>query len=560
MRKASSELLSYIINSNPVLSEDIDLPVQGQSIEPIGKLIAGNKVYRNAFINTINQIGLTIIKKNLWDNPWDFTKRGTLDWGQQVREMITDLANVYDYNASSNDDDRFLQTVVPNVLSYIHEINFQKYYETTISEEQMRMAFTSEDGLYGLIEDTIGMLYESLKYDEYLVDKYILARRIVDGTVPSVDLITVGKTTREIVSQMKATTNKMTFRNPNFNPAGIRKGDNFDNLITIMDSDFEGAMSTEVLSTSYFKDDASLKTSLKLADSFNMMDEARLTEVLGDAYVPFTDTEKSELAKVKAVVIAKEWFMDYDYALDSEADPTKQLDFTNPSTLKKNVFLHRWSVKSSSPFEQCCCFIEDTTPSVDSISVSPSTATVTKGQELKLSASVSTTGFANKAVQWAITEQAETSGATINAEGILKVPSGYVDANGTQGVYNFTISTALATGESVTVGGVTYEAAAAADTAAKQATAMYALYSSDPRYTVTNPSSGVVRFTEKSGYYGLGKPSVSAVSPAEGQTTATGVVSMVVGTAGAEASSPIRVTAQSIYDDSKEAVALITVS
>ena len=554
MRKASSELLSYIINSNPILSEDIDLPVQGQSIEPIGKLIAGNKVYRNAFINTINQIGLTIIKKNLWDNPWDFTKRGTLNWGQQIREMINDLANVYDYNAPSNDDDRFLQTVVPNVLSYIHEINFQKYYETTISEDQMRMAFTSEDGLYQLIEATIGMLYESLKYDEYLVDKYILARRIVDGTVPSVDLITNGKTTREIVSQMKATTNKMIFRNPNFNPAGIRKGDSFDNLITIMDSDFEGAMSTEVLATSYFKDEASLRTSLKLADSFNMMDEARLTEVLGDAYVPFTDTEKAELAKVKAVVIAKEWFMDYDYALDAEADPTKQLDFTNPSTLKKNVFLHRWSVKSSSPFEQCCCFIEDTTPSVDSISVSPSTATVTKGQELKLSASVSTTGFANKAVQWAITEQAETSGATINAEGILKVPSGYTNESGTQGVYNLTISTALATGESITVGGVTYEAAAAADTAAKQATAMYALYSSDPRYTVTNPSSGVVRFTEKSGYYGLGAPEV------DDSDLTTGVVTMATGTAGKEASSPIRVTAQSIYDDSKEAVALITVS
>ena len=554
MRKASSELLSYIINSNPILSEDIDLPVQGQSIEPIGKLIAGNKVYRNAFINTINQIGLTIIKKNLWDNPWDFTKRGILNWGQQIREMINDLANVYDYNAPSNDDDRFLQTVVPNVLSYIHEINFQKYYETTISEDQMRMAFTSEDGLYALIEATIGILYESLKYDEYLVDKYILARRIVDGTVPSVDLITVNKTTREIVSQMKATTNKMIFRNPNFNPAGIRKGDSFDNLITIMDSDFEGAMSTEVLATSYFKDEASLRTSLKLADSFNMMDEARLTEVLGDAYVPFTDTEKAELAKVKAVVIAKEWFMDYDYALDAEADPTKQLDFTNPSTIKKNVFLHRWSVKSSSPFEQCCCFIEDTTPSVDSISVSPSTATVTKGQELKLSASVSTTGFANKAVQWTITEQAETSGATINAEGILKVPSNYVNESGTQGVYNLTISTALATNEEVTVGGVTYKAAAADDTAAKQATAMYALYSSDPRYTVTNPSSGIVRFTEKSGYYGLGAPEV------DDSELETGVVAMATGTAGKEASSPIRVTATSIYDDSKEAVALITVS
>ena len=553
MRRTSAELLSYIINQNPILSENIDLPVQGESIAPIGKLIMSNASYRNAFINTVNVIGVTIIKKNLWDNPWDFTKRGNMAFGQHVREMINDLCNVYDYNASDNNDTRFLQTVVPNVLNYIHEINFQHFYQTTTSDAQLAMAFTSEDGLYALIEDTIGMLYESLKYDEYLVDKYILCRRIVDGTVPSFSLVTVGKTAREIVSQMKSITNKMTFRSPNFNPAGIRKANKFEDLITIMDTDFEGVLSTEVLATSYFRNDAELKTALRLTDSFNMTDSARLTELLGDAYVPFTDAEKAELAKVKACVIAREWFMDFDYLLDAEAE-VKQTDFYNPTTLKHNFYLHKWAVKSSSPFEQCCVFIDDTTPAVDSVSVSPSTATIIKGQELKLAATVATEGFANKAVQWTITEQAIESGATINEEGILKVPSGYTNESGTQGIYNFTISTALAEGESVTVGGVTYTAAAAADTAAKQATAMYALYSSDPRYTVTNPSSGVVRFTEKSGYYGLGAPEV------DDSGLETGVVTMATGTAGKEASSPIRVTATSIYDNTKQAVALITVS
>ena len=353
---------------------------------------------------------------------------------------------------------------------------------------------------------------------------------------------------------MKNYSNKMTFRSPNYNPAGIRRATRFSDQMLIMNTEFEADMSTDVLATSYFRNEAEFKTNMALIDSFSDMDTARLSELLGSAYVAFTDAEKTALAKIPAVIISREWFMDYDYALDNEADPTKQLDFTNPSNLKKNVFLHRWSVKSSSPFEQCCCFIEDTTPSVTSVSVSPSSATVTKGQELKLSATVVTEGFANKSVQWAITEQAVTSGATINAEGILKVPSNYTNENGTQGVYNLTISTALATGEEVTVGGVTYKAEAEADTAAKQATAMYALYSSDPRYTVTNPSSGVVRFTEKSGYYGIGAPTV------DDSELETGVVTMATGTAGKEASSPIRVTARSIYDESKEAVALITVS
>lgn len=422
---SSAELLSYVINSNPVLKENLDLPVQGQSIAPIGKLIMSNASYRNAFINTINVIGVTIIKKNLWDNPWDFTKRGTMAFGQHVREMINDLCNVYDYNANANDDDRFLQTVVPNVLNYIHEINFQKFYQTTTSDSQLAMAFTSEDGLYQLIEDTIGMLYESLKYDEYLVDKYILCRRIVDGTVPSIDLITVGKTAREIVSQMKSVTNKMTFRNPNFNPAGIRRGNKFEDLITIMDSDFEGVLSTEVLATSYYKNEAELKTSLKLIDTFDETDEARLTEVLGDAYVPFTSGEKAELAKVKACVISKEWFMDYDYLLDAEAD-VKQTDFYNPSTLKHNFFLHKWAVKSSSPFEQCCVFIDDTTPAVSSVVVSPASGTILQGSSLQMSAAVTTVGFANKAVAWSVvdsTTSEEVAGVTIDNNGLLKVAS-----------------------------------------------------------------------------------------------------------------------------------------
>jgi hypothetical protein len=45
---SDSELLSYIINVTPELSTEIDLPVQGESIKPIGKLIIDNERYKNA--------------------------------------------------------------------------------------------------------------------------------------------------------------------------------------------------------------------------------------------------------------------------------------------------------------------------------------------------------------------------------------------------------------------------------------------------------------------------------------------------------------------------------
>ena len=181
----NSEIISYFLNVNPELQAEIDLPVQGESSVEIGRNIVDNARYRNKFINTVNLIGLTIIKENRWDNPWDiFTNKGRLRFGQQIREIILDLAKVHDFNENYADKDKFLDTEVPDVYQFIHQINFQKWYEQTINENELRMAFDEEEnGLYKFIENTVANLYESYKYDKYLVDKYQLCRRIVDGTI-----------------------------------------------------------------------------------------------------------------------------------------------------------------------------------------------------------------------------------------------------------------------------------------------------------------------------------------------------------------------------------------
>lgn len=422
----NAELLSYIINVTPELQQEIDLPVQGQSIAPIGKIIMSNERFKNAFINTINLIGLTVIDRNYWDNPWEgFTNRGTLNFGQSVRELIVDISNVYDYNQYATDVNHFLENVVPNVYNYIHEVNYQKFYKTTTSDEQMAMAFNTENGLFDLIEKIVGSLYEGYKYDKYIVDKYMLCRRILDGTVTSVEIDNYDNlSVRERVSFIKNISNKMTFRSPNYNPAGVRVATPFADQIMILNTDFEASLSTEVLATSFFIDEAKFKTDLALVDGFDNHDSARLTELLGNAYIPFTSAEIAELAKIPCVIIDREFFQDYDYALDTNAEvigTTKATSFYNPETLKNNHWLHTWKVISTSPFKQAVVFTKDVAPSVTSVTVSPATATVTAGQDLKLSATVVTTGFANKAVTWSVATSSEGAEATINAEGVLAV-------------------------------------------------------------------------------------------------------------------------------------------
>lgn len=423
---SDSELLSFIINQNPELSSEIDLPVQGEGIQKYGKIIVNNERYKNAFINTINLIGLTIIDRNYWENPWEyFANRGTISFGQTVRELMVDIANVFDYQKYQNNSTHFLENVVPNIYNYLHELNYEKYYKTTTSDTQIAMAFNTEGGLMDLIERIISSLYEGYKYDKYIVDKYQLCRRILDGTVTSVQIQDyANKTARERVSAMKSVSNKLTFRSPNYNPAGARVATAFDNQIMIMNTDFEAEMSTEVLATSFFRNDAEMKSRLALIDGFDTYDEARLIELLGDGFEPFTADEIAQLKTIPAMIIDYEWFQDYTYLLDNAGD-VKATQFFNPETLKNNHWLHTKKVISTSPFRNAVVFTSEL-PAVESVTVTPAESSVSAGLSVDLAAIVETKGFANKSVVWSVEKATgEKTKVTVDQKGHVTIPKDF---------------------------------------------------------------------------------------------------------------------------------------
>ena len=399
-----------------------------------------NQRYKNAFLNVVNIIGLTVITRNHWENPWEeFTNRGIISYGHQVREIITDIANVYDYNLNQGNVTRFLQNVVPNVLEYIHEVNFKKFYQTTTSDEQMSMAFERGD-LFSLVDEIINSLYEGLMYDKFLVNKYMLCRRILDGTLTPIYVNTGSLSVREQVAVMKGVSNKLSFRSSNYNPAGIKKASAFDEQMTILDAEFEGKLTTEVLATSYFKDEADLKTRLALIDSFSTQDTDRLNELFsyidatsGDrvyinGYTPFTSDEITALGKVLGVIVGRDFWQNYRYAMSVEGDMVdgKKTEFYNPTTLKMNHFLHFWGVFSTSPFENAVVLCNEQA-NVTGVTVSPSTLSISAGTTAQFTATVATAGFANKAVTWSVDSTSSGKGVTIDQNGKLTIPSSVSD-------------------------------------------------------------------------------------------------------------------------------------
>lgn len=458
-----AQLLSVLVNNinrDPQVSSTLPLPVQGTpeevraSVQNIGKLILKSERYRNAFINAINVIGMIMIDRNAWEDPWEeFTNRGTMNFGDSAVEMAVDIANVYDYNATANNPTAFLNQVVPNIYTYIHRINYQKYYKVTTSDAQMAMAFNREGGLISLVDEVIQSLFEGYKYDKYLVNKYMLCRRILDGTItPHYIANYASLTPRQRATEIKNVSNLMTFRSPNYNPAGLRIATPFSRQIAIIDTDYDAELETDVYATSFFLDSAKMKPRLALIDGYANHDIARLQEIFdlgdGNTFVPFTSAELTALGDVIGTLIDDEWFQNYNYALDYDAEPfdngsrgdgTKMTDFYDGQTLKHTMWLHYWGIKSTSPYKNAVVFSK-TAPGITSVSISPATATVSAGVDVQLSAVVVATGFANKAVVWDVTSVEDSSSQAITDSGVS------VDVNG-----KVHVPATLTTGDEITI-------------------------------------------------------------------------------------------------------------
>lgn len=99
------------------------------------------------------------------------------------------------------------------------------------------------------------------------------------------------------------------------------------------------------------------------------------------------------------------------------------------------------------------------------------------------------------------------------------IPTTHADV--TQGVYTVTVGGTVASGDKITVCGktVTLDATSGASVTAAATAVVTALGTMD-EYTITR-SSGVITFTEKTGYYGTGAPTASIESTAGTVTVAT---------------------------------------
>lgn len=401
LRLATAEILNTIRDNASANYRDyvpVADPTDQQSVRNIGGIIMNYPALQNEYLNALmNRIGRVIITSKLFYNPWAGLKKGLLEFGETVEEIFVNIAKPFQFDPAVAESEVFKREL-PDVRAAFHILNYQKFYKATISNDQLRQAFLSWQGITDLIAKIVDSMYTGANYDEFLTMKYMLARNILQGRMNVTEVAPVSaENAKTIVSTIKGVSNIWEFPSTNYNLSGVTTQTDKRDQIILLNAKFDAVIDVEVLAVAFNMEKAEFMGNRILVDSFGSLDTARLNLLFKDDpnYVPLSQAELSALDAIPAVMVDRDWFMIFD----------NFYNFTenyNGQGLYWNYFYHTWKTFSVSPFANNTVYVAGA-PTVTSVTVTPATATVLKEQSLHLTANVVTTNFAPKSVTWTIT-------------------------------------------------------------------------------------------------------------------------------------------------------------
>lgn len=384
------------------------------SIRTIGNVMMNYEPLQNEFLSALyNRIGRVIITSKMYYNPWAPFKKGLMELGETVEEVFVNIAKAHTFNPEVAETN-FMKREIPDVRAAFHTMNYQKFYKATISNDQLRQAFLSWQGITDLIAKIVDAMYTAHNYDEFQVTKYMLARNILNGYLYPITVPQISKENAEdIIIEVKAASNNLVYMSRDYNLAGVDTFTEKTDQFIITTARFDAIMDVNVLAAAFNMDKAEFMGNRVQIDGFDKIDDVRMKQLFADdpaaGYVPLTSEEKAALAQVPAVLIDRDYFMIFDNLYKFTED-------YNGEGLYWQYWYHAWKTFSTSPFANAEIFVPGT-PSITSVTVSPAIATINKGNMLQLNAVVVAESFAPKSVVWSVNSEL----STISQTGLLTV-------------------------------------------------------------------------------------------------------------------------------------------
>lgn len=333
------------INNVPEVTKATDIP-------KVGEVLYGYPALANQFISSlVNRIAMVRAKSALFNNKYAKFKKGYLEFGEVVEECFVQMAKAREFSAEKAAD-RELKRTLPDVRTALHAMNYKVQYPITIQENDLRMAFTSADGVKDLIAKILNSLMVAAEYDEYLLFKYVIIKAVSHGKVYPVAVD--GSDMNNYAEAFRGMSNNITFMKKEYNDAGVTTITEKADQYIFMDSMFNAKFDVRVLAAAFNMDKAEFMGKLELIDDFTTFDNDRFSVIRenSDMLEEVTEEELAIMQNVKAILVDSEWFQFYDNNFKVTEDYVAAGDYWN-------YFLNVWKTVSTSPFSNIIVFVDD---------------------------------------------------------------------------------------------------------------------------------------------------------------------------------------------------------
>lgn len=222
---------------------------------------------KNEFLGSlVNKIGRQEYASKAYLNPLAKFKKGFIDNANEIEEIY--VARVQGLSQDL-DGTTTLKRVKPDVKTLYHNQEYGKCYTATITDKQVRQAFTSKDGIKRIADEILSQQHTGVEYDEYVAMKKAIddfAAAIPETAKRTITEVTNQTTAKDFVKKIKKDVGKMQFRSTNY--CQYEQHSKAEDLVLFIHIDYQSEIDVELLATAFNIDKAELNTRVVYVDDF----------------------------------------------------------------------------------------------------------------------------------------------------------------------------------------------------------------------------------------------------------------------------------------------------
>ena len=302
--------------------------VTEQNIGTIGTTILTYTATKNEFLDVlVNKICGQIFMNKVYTNPLSFFEKEPVPYGSTLESVFTDLITAKNFNENfgTNDVSSLIGVEKPPTKTEYYSKNFEKKYKISVSDQQLRTAFLSPNGLQNLINQVLTVPRNSRNFDDFQLMKGLLA----NASTKEVTLATTYATANDdakakmLTKKTRAIVDRFRMMSKIFNIQGVYTFTNSQNIVIITTPEVSANLDVELLATAFNMEKAEMGRRIVKIDSFQK-------------YNATTKAYEAD-ANVELMVIDEDYIQFRRTLQVSES-------FRNPDKLTTNVFTHNQGI------------------------------------------------------------------------------------------------------------------------------------------------------------------------------------------------------------------------